>query len=328
MRVACLGVRFSPAEVEAMLQPVPVAVTVVVPPEQPLESVVAAVAEADVVLADGRHRIGPELIAAMRRCRLIQLTSAGADSVALDAAAGRGIAVATAAGASSDAVADWTLMAILNLARGGAWADRRMRAGGWERQRPLPRDLSEMVVGVVGLGAVGRAVCRRLLAFGATPIYHHPSARRLPGAVRVGLLELLAKSDVVTLHVALTEATHGLIGEPEIAAMRPGAILVNASRGAVLDELAALDAVRSGRLSGLALDVYATEPLPGDSPLRSEERVFLTPHLAGSTTTTRRRVARLVRSNLRRIAAGAVPRNLATPHKSRVTPLPDDVARR
>ncbi len=288
-----------------------VEVAVVPPPPDP-EAVRAAVAEADLVLGDNRHkhRLDQTALSAMRRCRLIQQPAVGFDVIDHRAAARLGIPVANAAGYNRDAVADWVIMALLNLVRQGAYADRNMRAGDWPFARMGGRELGALTVGIVGLGNVGGAVAARLRAFGSRLLFTDLVPRSLPGATATSLDELLAESDAVTLHVPLDRDTRGLIGEAQLQRMRPGAILINASRGPVVDEAALIRALDAGHLGGAGLDVFEVEPLAAGSPLRAFENVFLTPHSAGLTSEAQARMLEVCGANMRRVLQGLEPFNV------------------
>jgi phosphoglycerate dehydrogenase-like enzyme len=289
-------------------------VDIVTVPEPPApEAVRLALAGADLVLADGRHkhRIDREALRVMSRCRLIQQPAVGFDAIDHRSAADFGIPVANAAGYNRDAVADWVIMAILNLIRQGSWADREMRGPDpWPYGRISGRELGALTVGIVGLGNVGSSVATRLRAFGTRLLFTDVVPRSLPGVELVALNELLDRSDVVTVHVPLDHDTRGLIGSEAIARMKPGAILINASRGPVVDEAAVIQSLEQGRLGGAGLDVFDVEPLPATSPLRRFPNVFLSPHAGGLTTEARERVLQICGVNLRRVLEGQEPFNV------------------
>lgn len=284
--------------------------TVPDPPAQ--DAVREAVAEADLVLGDKRHRhrLDREALAAMSRCRLIQQPAVGFDTIDHRAAAEFGIPVANCAGYNRDAVADWVVMAVLDLVRRGAWGDRRMRSGEWPYPVMLGRELGALTVGIVGLGNTGGAVAVRLRAFGCRLLFTDIVPRSLPGASQVPLDRLLEEAEVVTIHVPLDRDTWGLIGATELERMKPGAILVNASRGPVVDEAALVAALESGRLGGAGLDVFEQEPLPPDSPLRSFDNVLLSPHVAGRTLEAEERLLETCAANLTRVLDGLEPFNV------------------
>jgi len=285
---------------------------VVVPPPPSPDALRQAVADADLVLADKRHRhrLDQALLSTMRRCRLIQQPAVGFDVIDHRAAADLGIPVANAAGYNRDAVADWVVMAILNLIRQGAYADRHMRGGDWPFSRMQGRELGALTVGIIGLGNVGNAVAARLRAFGSRVLFTDVVPRSLPGATAVPLNDLLGEADVVTVHVPLDEGTRGLISHGDLQRMKPGAILINASRGPVVDETALVEALDAGRLGGAGLDVFEVEPLAAGSPLRAFENVFLTPHSAGLTSDAEARVLEVCGVNMRRVLDGLEPFNV------------------
>ncbi|MFI6600016.1 NAD(P)-dependent oxidoreductase [Nonomuraea sp. NPDC050536] len=258
------------------------------------DGVIPLVEDADIVIADAARRfpMDAEVIDAMARCRFIQLPAAGYDTVDVARAAERGIPVANAPGYNADAVADWVVMGALNVLRA---------------PEPLGRELGALTVGLVGMGAVARAVVARLRGFGSGIVFSARSPRDVPGGRQVELAELLEVSDVVSLHLALTPETRGVIGRAELAGMRDGAILVNSARGALVDQDALVEGLRAGKPAGAALDVFDPEPLPADSPLRGLPNVYLSPHIGAGTWQARHRVRGMVADNLRRVLAGEPP---------------------
>jgi D-3-phosphoglycerate dehydrogenase len=310
-RVVCLS-PYSKQQVEGLFtgrQPVDV-VTVHDPPAP--EAVVRECSQADLVIADKRHkhRLPREVLEQMRRCLLIQMPAVGYDVIDHRAAAEFGIAVANAAGYNRDAVADWTVMAVLNLARRGSWGDRQMRNGGWPKPEMQGHELGALTVGIVGLGNVGSALATRLLAFGSRVLYTDIVEKSFSGVERVGFEDLLEKADVVCVHVPLEHETHHLINSKVLNRMKKGAFLVNASRGPVVDENALVSALESGHLGGAGLDVFEEEPTPADNPLRRMENVFFSPHVGGWTFEAEARVLEIVRDNLTRVLDGEEPANV------------------
>jgi D-3-phosphoglycerate dehydrogenase len=286
---------------------------VLVPPPPAPDAVRDAVADADLVLADKRHRhrLDRDTLAAMRRCRLIQQPAVGFDAIDHRAAADLGIPVANAAGYNRDSVADWTVLAILTLIRDAAIADRGMREGEWGVQRlRRGRELGALTVGIVGLGNIGNAVAGRLRAFGSRLLFADVVPRSAPGATAVSLDDLLSASDVVTVHVPLDHDTRHLIGDAQLALMKPGAILINASRGPVVDEVALVRALDSGHLGGAGLDVFEVEPLAADSPLRAFDNVLLSPHAAAWTDEAEARLLDVCGANLSRVLRDQEPFNV------------------
>ncbi|WP_166347656.1 2-hydroxyacid dehydrogenase [Phytoactinopolyspora limicola] len=301
--------RYDPPAVAAMAAPHPVDVRV------PGRGVATEelVRDADVVLADpsGLRPLPADIIATMGRCRLIQQPAVGVDTVDVAAATARGIAVANAAGVNSQAVAEWVVLAALTLLRGAHHSHTAMTSGGWPDPEP-GRELGASTVGLIGLGNVARTVARLLDGFGCTVVaHHHRPAVDLPAGVRqVPLDDLLRRSDVVSVHVPLSAATRGMLGAEELQAMRPDAILINSSRGAVVDEAALVAWLEAGPRRRAALDVFAVEPLAPDSPLRRSHQVLLSPHVAARTAQVRARLHELVAENLRRVLSGRAILNL------------------
>lgn len=222
------------------------------------------------------------VFAACPNVKVIARTGVGVDAIDISAATAAGVVVATTPGANEDAVADHALALILALQRRLAENDAAIRDGRWDRAGSLtPSDLYGATVGLIGSGAIGRAVIRRLRGFGSTICVYDPFVERAPEGVElVDLPTLLDRSDVITVHAPLTEGTRGLLGAEEFAAMKPGAYLVNVSRGGIVDEEALAAAIASGHLGGAGLDTFEREPI-GDSPLRDLPTVIMSPHIAG-----------------------------------------------
>jgi phosphoglycerate dehydrogenase-like enzyme len=226
------------------------------------------------------------------------VTGAGVDRLDRASIEKRGIPVANVPGGSNGALAEYATASASTLLRRLAWASREVRTGNYVafRKRLLTDNvggLDGLTVGVVGLGVVGLAVADAFHRQGCRIVYCDPApadaarAKAL-GAEQLDLKELLAASDVVTLHVPLLPTTTGLIGAAEIALMKPGAILIQASRGGVVDEATLAEALQSGHLGGAAIDVYSSEPPSSDNPLlgltaEAADRTILTPHIAGVT---------------------------------------------
>ncbi|MFT3855634.1 MAG: NAD(P)-dependent oxidoreductase [Ilumatobacteraceae bacterium] len=239
--------------------------------------------------------------------RLIQKLGAGVNTIDLDAARARGITVCNLPGANAVAVAESTVAMILAALRRHTELDRRTRAGhGWPidvRLAGTVRELGDCTIGLVGHGHIARQVEQRLASLGAGAVLHHTRADDGMPAWRT-LPALLGECDVVSLHIPLTPETTGLLGPAQLAAMKPGAILVNTSRGGVVDEPALIDALQRGHLGGAALDVFAAEPIDPGNPLLALDNVLVQPHVAWLTTGTVRRCTGLAAANARRLAAG------------------------
>ncbi|MFB9378324.1 D-2-hydroxyacid dehydrogenase family protein [Kineococcus gynurae] len=252
------------------------------------EELVARLQGAAVVLAmRERTRFDAALFARLPDLRLLVSTGPVNAAVDLDAARAHGVIV-SGTGITQHPTAELTWGLILGLARGLAAEEANVRAGGW--QLGVGTDLAGRTLGVIGLGRLGRRVARVAQAFDMTVLAWSANldadeARGL-GCEPVGKEELLRRIDVVTIHQRLSDRTRGLIGAAELALMRPGAYLVNTSRGPIVDEAALVAALHEGRLGGAALDVFDVEPLPADSPLRATPNTLLSPHLGYVTGET------------------------------------------
>jgi glyoxylate reductase len=246
----------------------------------------------------------------------------GVDHVDVAAASARRIPVGFTPGVLTETTADLAFALLLAAARRVGEAERWLRGGAWSEERRwepdllLGRDVHGATLGVVGLGAIGLAVARRAAGFGMRVLgwsrRPKPEAAAL-GVEAVSLPELLARADFVSVHVARTPETRHLIDAAALARMRPHAILVNTSRGDVVDEAALAAALRAGRLAGAGLDVFEREPLPKSSPLLGLENAVLTPHIGSASVATRARMAELAVDNLLAGLAGARMPRCANP---------------
>lgn len=238
--------------------------------------------------------------------RVIARTGVGFDTIDVTTATELDIQVITTPGLNEHAVADHALALILGWLRMVPRLDADVRAGGWSRSGPhLPRQLAGSTVGVVGYGGIGRQVAKRLAGFDCEVLVHDPVLAS-DGPVRsTALDELLARSDIVTLHCPLLPETRGLIGSEALALMRPGSLLVNTARGPVVDEAALVEALRSGHLAGAALDVFEHEP-PVGSPLLSMPNVVVSPHNAGLSTVSAFDMSRACAAAVLTVLAGGV----------------------
>ncbi len=259
------------------------------------------------VVTRGRGQIDRELIAALPDLLVVARCGAGLDNVDTGAAAAAGVAVVHAPGLTTSAVAEHALMLMLALARRVVEVDGAVKAGRWNvRDGFESTELRGKRMGVIGLGAIGT----KLSEFGRMLDMDVVCAtRRDPGTdvERVGLDELLATSDVVQLCVPLNDSTRSMIGEAQLAAMKPGALLVNTSRGAVVDHVALADALARNSLGGYATDVWEPEPPRTDDPLWSDRRVLVTPHVAGLTDVTYREICVRPAEAVNAILTGAAP---------------------
>lgn len=247
------------------------------------DAVLAAAAAADALLVQWAP-ITARVLDGLPACRFISRYGIGVDMIDLDAATARGVAVANTPDYCISEVACHTVALILSALRSLPAHDRGIRDGEWRPVRDPAVRPERTTISVLGAGRIGRRVCRALDALGfvvlVTDPFVDPDVLRGLGAEPVELADALARADVVTLHLPLSPDTEGLLDAEALATLRPGALVVNTCRGGLINEAALADALLAGRLGGAALDVFATEPLPVDSPLRRSSRVQLTPHAA------------------------------------------------
>jgi phosphoglycerate dehydrogenase-like enzyme len=265
------------------------------------------IGEAEVLL-HVLKRVTPAVIAAAPALKLIQKIGVGVNTIALDAARERGIAVCNMPGTNSQAVAEMTLALILAVLRRTIYFDALTRSGeGWRPDAEVLDGLGEIggrTVGLVGLGQSARRLAAALTALGAQVIYAAPS-RKTDVAYGFRTLEaLLAEADIVSLHAPLTPETEGMIDAVALARLKRGAMLINTARGELVNEAALLEALASGHLRGAGLDVFAAEPAGADNPLFLLPNVVVAPHMAWLTPETLARSLRVIRENCRRLAAG------------------------
>jgi len=243
--------------------------------------------------------------------RVIGRAGAGVDTIDVDAATARGIAVMNAPDGNTLAAAEHALSLLFALARHVPRADAGMKAGEWPKAGLTGFEIEGKKLGVIGLGRIGGTVARKARALGmevaAYDPFLPPSAAGHGSVPLKTLNELLHWADVVTLHIPRTQETTHLLNAETLAQLKPGAYVINAARGGLVDEAALLDALDSGHLAGAALDTFATEPLPADSPLRANPKLVLTPHLGASTGEAQQAVSTiLARQVLDYFATGAV----------------------
>jgi glyoxylate reductase len=270
---------------------------------------------ADAILTLLHDRVDDELLeAAGPQLRCVANVAVGYDNVDLEAAVRRGVVVTNTPGVLDDATADLTMALVLAATRRVVEGDRLVRAGRpwtWGMSFMLGSGLRGKLLGIVGLGGIGRRVAERARAFGMEIAYHsrHPAPAEVVaelGAERLPLEQLLERADVASLHCPLTPETHHLIGAPELTAMKPSAVLVNAARGPVVDERALAAALAAGEIAAAGLDVYEREPQV-EPALLSLENVVLSPHLGSATVETRTAMAELAARNAISVLRGKGP---------------------
>jgi D-3-phosphoglycerate dehydrogenase len=255
------------------------------------------------------------LIRAAPRLRLIHKWGIGVDKIDLAAARERSVPVAITAGANAAPVAEFTLLLVLAVLRRLPHREAQLRGGEWQRAREearaCARQLRGRVVALVGLGAIGREVARRMRAFDAEVRYYDvrrlaPDEEQALGVRFQDLDAIVAEADVVSLHVPLLPSTRRLLSRERIARLRPGAVVINTARGELVDEAALAEALESGRLAGAGIDVFGAEPPPADHPLLrvTAPGLVLAPHVAGAVLDNVGSVARHVFANIRRVLHG------------------------
>lgn len=260
------------------------------------DELVAAVAGAHALVVRSATKITRRVIEAADRLAVVGRAGVGVDNIDVAAATERGVVVMNAPTGNSTTTAELAIALMCALARHVPWADRRARGGNFKKGDLKGTELTGKTLGVVGLGRIGRLVAERGLGLSMRVVAYDPYLKGQKSPVDgVELLDelddLLARSDFVTLHVPLSDATRDLISAERIAKMKKGARLVNAARGGLVDEDALAVALESGHLRGAALDVFATEPPPADHPLVARDDVVITPHLGASSEEAQRQVA-------------------------------------
>jgi (S)-sulfolactate dehydrogenase len=262
---------------------------------------------ADALIVRNRTQVRGELLASLQRCRVIGRLGVGLDNIDVPACEARGMKVIPATGANAASVAEYVIGAAMLLLRGAYGSTAAVASGAWPRGAlGNGRELGGRTLGLVGFGSIGQLTARKAAALGMQVVAFDallPAGAALyaaHGVRAVALDELLVVSDVVSLHVPLVDSTRGLFDAQRIAAMRPGAVLVNTSRGGIVDERALADALRAGHLGGAAIDVFGTEPLPASPHFQDCPNLLLTPHVAGVTRESNERVSWLIAGEVER----------------------------
>lgn len=272
------------------------------------DELVPLVANIDAWVVRGATKVTRRLLDAAPQLRWVARAGAGLDNIDVAAASEKGIGVLNVPGANAIAVAELVFGLLLGLFRQIPAADAAMRRGEWEKSRWSGRELRGKTLAIVGLGKIGGAVARRAKAFdmeviGVDPIVSASDARAM-GVEPVTFDEIFPRAEVLSLHAPVLPETKGMVGAAQLARMPRGAVLVNAARGALVDEAALVEALRSGQLAGAALDVYAEEP-PKGSPLLSLPNVVLTPHIGAATVEAQEAVGEeIAKMLLARMASG------------------------
>jgi (S)-sulfolactate dehydrogenase len=262
---------------------------------------IAESAVADALIVRNRTQVRGDVLAALARCRVVGRLGVGLDNIDVAGCAARGIQVIPATGANAASVAEYVIATAMLLLRGAYRSTPEVAAGGWPRNAlSSGREIGGKTLGLIGFGSIGQLTATlaqglgmRVIAFDAMLAAGHPAFAQA-GAHAAGLDELIAQADVISLHVPLVEATRRLFDAARIAAMKQGAVLINSSRGGIVDETAAAAALKSGHLGGAALDVFETEPLPAGGVFAGCPNLILTPHIAGVTFEANERVSFMI----------------------------------
>lgn len=264
-----------------------------------------------------RSLLPPDIFDHAVRLRAVVRHGVGLDMIPVEAATARGIPVANLPGSNTTAVVEYCIAAMLHLRRGLAKVDARLRSDGWAAARPLAdgsRELGASVCGIVGVGAIGGQLAAAAAGLGMRVVGLTRRPGNLPSGVEAAdRATLFANADVVVLCCPLNDQTRGLVDAATLATMKPDAILINVSRGPVVDTTALLDALRGGRLGGAALDVHDKQPLAGNEPAFDCPNLLLTPHVAGITDTSMTGMSRGTVSTLLALLRGERPANVVNP---------------
>lgn len=274
------------------------------------EDLSRTIADADYAVVFGTA-LSADVIAAASKLKLIHKWGVGVENIDLDAVTARGVPLARTTGSNATPVAEFAVGLMVALSRRLAYADSNLREGRWLKKEVWPDCfmISGKTIGIVGLGTIGQRVARRLQGWDVRLLYS--KRNRLAGeqeavlGVEYATLDrILAESDIVSLHCPLTPETAKLIGRAELAAMKKTAVLINLARGGVVDEAALYEALRSGGIAGAAIDVFETEPVPGDNPLLTLENAIVTPHLGAIAFDNLNNSVRHWLGNIRRVSRG------------------------
>ena len=246
------------------------------------------IADMNGLIVRSQTKVTAEILKAGKKLRVVGRAGVGVDNVDLETATRRGILVLNAPGANTVSTAEHAFSLLLNLARNIARADATLKAGVWDRKNLEGVELHNKTLGIIGMGRIGSELSRRAIAFGMRVLAFDPylsatRARSLQVELVEEIDELLKAADFVTLHTPLTDETRHILNAERLAKMKSGVRIINCARGGLIDEVALVAALQSGHIAGAALDVFETEPLPTNSPLRSAPNIVLTPHLGAST---------------------------------------------
>jgi D-3-phosphoglycerate dehydrogenase len=264
------------------------------------EELIHAVVDVDALLVRGRTKVTADVIVAAKQLKVIGRSGTGVDTIDVGTATQKNIAVVNAPGANAQSVAEHTMALMLALSRHIVPAVNSLKAGKWEKSNYRGMELQGKTLGVLGMGHVGSRVARLAEAFGMK-IYSYSRGEDLSA--------VLAQSDIVSIHLPLTDETRGCIGEKELQSMKPTAMLINTARGAIVQQGALMAALERGTIAAAALDVYEKEPLSFDSPLLQLSNIILTPHVGADSPESENRASLSVAQDIHRVLQEEKPRN-------------------
>lgn len=241
--------------------------------------------------------VTPELLEKAPNLKYVIRAGEGTDNIDKKSCEAKGVKVSNTPGANNNSAAEHAVALMMTSLRKTAFANSTMKNGGWDKSKYVGNELSGKKVGIVGFGRIGQIVAKRLAGFEPDVVFFDPFLEKsdIPYARKSkDLIEIFSTCDIITLHTPLMEQTKGMVNKELLDLMLPGAILVNASRGGIVDENALIQTLKDKKIRGAAFDVFATEPLPADSELRSLDNLVLTPHLGASTEEAQVRVGQMV----------------------------------
>jgi glyoxylate reductase len=286
----------------------------------PRDVLLQSVVEVEGLLSLLTDKVDAELMDRAKKLKVISNCAVGFDNIDVQAATKRGVIVGNTPGVLTDTTADFAFALLMAAGRRVVEGDRVVRAGKWKTWGPmilLGQDIHKATLGIIGFGRIGYAVAKRAQGFGMKILYsdvvRNKQAESELGVEYVDLDRLLAESDFITVHTNLTPETHHLIGREQFAKMKRTAILVNTSRGPIVDNMALYDALRSGKIAYAALDVTEPEPMPADHPLLTLDNVVIVPHIASASVATRTKMALMATDNLIAGLKGEMPPNPVNP---------------
>lgn len=276
--------------------------------------------EVDGILTLLTDRIDKEILGAAKNLKVIGNYAVGFDNIDIDEATRRGIVVTNTPGVLTETTADLAFALMMAVGRNIVRGDRYVREGNWKTWEPmllLGMDINEATLGIIGMGRIGQALARRAFGFNMRILYYDEyniqEAERSFNAKKVSLEELLQVSDYISIHAPLTPSTRNMIGLKEFSMMRKEAILINTSRGPLVDEAALIEALERGTIAGAGLDVFQEEPIGKDHPLCRLPNVVLVPHIGSASYHTRTKMALMAAGSIIETLTGKRPKNIVNP---------------